>query len=58
MSKDYFIHIGKYDEGMDIWGFENVEISLRVSTQGYNVREMNHPHTTNFQFVFIFVSKH
>ena len=31
MSKEYFIQIGKYDEGMDIWGFENVEISLRVS---------------------------
>ena len=30
VNKAYFIHIGKYDEGMDIWGSENVEISLRV----------------------------
>lgn len=30
INKDFFYHIGQYDEGMDIWGYENVEISLRV----------------------------
>ena len=28
--REYFFKIGSYDEGMDIWGGENVEISLRV----------------------------
>ena len=28
--RQYFFDIGSYDEGMDIWGGENVEISLRV----------------------------
>ena len=31
MRKDYFIQIGKYDEDMEIWGPDNVELSLRVS---------------------------
>ena len=35
ISKEYFNHIGKYDEGMDIWGSENVEISLRVKIYFY-----------------------
>ncbi|KAL4222141.1 polypeptide N-acetylgalactosaminyltransferase [Mactra antiquata] len=30
VEKDYFIEMGKYDEGMEIWGSENVEISLRI----------------------------
>ena len=32
IDRDYFYEVGSYDEGMDIWGGENLEMSFRVNS--------------------------
>ena len=31
MDREYFMELGMYDPGMEIWGGENLELSFRVS---------------------------
>ena len=35
MDRKYFFELGAYDLGMDIWGCENLELSFRVSKEGF-----------------------
>ena len=30
INRKFFLEIGSYDSGMDVWGGENVEVSFRV----------------------------
>lgn len=31
IDREFFFEIGSFDDGMNIWGSENLELSLRVS---------------------------
>lgn len=39
IDRSYFYELGAYDDKMDVWGSENVEISLRV-THSKNNKEI------------------
>lgn len=38
IDREFFYEIGSYDEKMDIWGSENLEMAIRVSKQNRNSR--------------------
>ena len=35
IERNYFYEFGAYDNGMDIWGAENIELSLRVINMNF-----------------------
>ena len=40
IERDYFYEIGTYDEGMDIWGAENLEMSFRVNIEMHYLKPL------------------
>lgn len=44
VHKDYFNHIGKFDEGMKVWGGENIELAFRTWMCGGKVKTVTCSH--------------
>ena len=37
IDKEFFEDIGAFDEGMQLWGGENIDLPIRVSTPSWSV---------------------
>lgn len=53
IDRQYFYDIGSYDEGMDIWGGENLEMSFRVSHFKFEYNSQFFSLIFNVIFIFI-----
>ena len=55
MDRQYFVHLGTYDKGMEIWGGENLEMSFRVSFVLYNSSYLFSNLCLEYQLCFLII---